>query len=385
MIIGIDIRNIGKKRTGDEAVFFNLTKNLTKIDAVNSYKLFTDITDENKISGIKKDLEINDKDNFEIISLKTRNKFTWNFWTLAKYLRKNPVDIYLTQYIVPWFVPKKIKIITIIHDISFNFYPQFIKKTDLFFLKTLIPHSLRRADKIIAVSEFTKNEIIKYYKINSDKVDFFLNAVSDEFLMQAQNMTDEKIKAAKEKYNLPEKYILYLGTFQPRKNLPMLIEAFVLVKLTGVKLVLAGGKGNNYDKNIDKFIKNYNLGQDIIFPGYIDEKDKAAVMAGAQVFCFPSLYEGFGIPILEAISAGVPVAASDIAPHQEIADGAAVFFNPQVAGELSQKLLELLNNNVSRNNLIIKGKEQANKFSWKKAAEKMLKIFEKLKFDNNSN
>ena len=133
MIIGIDIRNIGKKRTGDEVVFFNLTKTLAKIDMENEYKLFTDIIDTTVLQYIGVSLGIDNKKNFKIISLKTKNKFTWNFWTLPKYLRKNLVDIYFTQYITPWFVPKKIKIATIIHDISFNFYPQFIKFWDLFF------------------------------------------------------------------------------------------------------------------------------------------------------------------------------------------------------------------------------------------------------------
>lgn len=402
MNIGIDIRNIGKKRTGDEAVFFNLTKNLALIDSVNNYKLFTDITDEKIISQIKNNLGITrlvggpaSGNNFEIISLKTANKFSWNFWTLAKYLRKNPADIYLTQYITPWFVPRKIKIATIIHDISFNFYPQFIKFSDLFFLKKLIPMSLKRADKIIAVSQFTKEEIIKYYNplIGGDpeKIAVVHNAVADDFLEQAQNITEEKIKTVKEKYKLPEKYILYIGTLQPRKNIPALVEGFALLKSElssvkrSVKLVIAGGKGHNYDRLIDEIIEKNNLSENIIFPGYIDEEDKAAVMAGAEIFCFPSLYEGFGIPILEAMSAGVPVVASDIAPHREIAGEAALFFNPQIAGELSRKLREILQNNVFKNGLIDKGREQTKKFSWKKSAEKMLEVFQKIPIDNNSN
>ena len=176
MRIGIDIRNIGKKRTGDEMVFFNLVKNLAEIDNENNYKLFTDINNKETVVDIKKRLGIENKDNFEIISLKSSSKFIWNFWTLPNYLRKNPVDIYHTQYITPFFVSKKInhhtknphkrlwnnllvmlhlrksgvgvKIITIVHDISFNFYPRFIKFLDLFFLKILIPMSLRRADKV---------------------------------------------------------------------------------------------------------------------------------------------------------------------------------------------------------------------------------------------
>jgi glycosyltransferase involved in cell wall biosynthesis len=375
MKIGIDIRLIGKKQTGSEAVFFNLIKSLSSADKKNEYILFSDICNEKTIEEVSNNLEINNKINFQIICLKTANKFTWNFWTLPRYLRKNPVDIYLTQYITPFFVPKKIKIITIIHDISFNFYPQFIKKSDLFFLKILIPISLRRADKIIGVSKFTYDEIIKYYKINSKKVYWIHNAVSDDFI--AQDVSELKIKTVKEKYNLPDKFILYLGTLQPRKNIITLIEAYNLArpKMDDTKLVIAGGKSYNFDESIDTYIKKYQLEKDIVMPGFIDEKDKAALMKSALIFVFPSLYEGFGIPILEALTVGVPTIASDITPHREIAEKAVIYFNPNISGELTPKLIELLNNPVLRESLINEGYRQTKKFSWEKTAEKMLKIF----------
>ena len=382
MKIGIDIRNIGKKRTGDEVVFLNLTKNLARIDQENEYKLFTDTKNQEKLDEIRKNLEIENKNNFEIISLKSGNKFVWNFWTLPNYLRKNPVDIYLTQYITPWFVSKKIKIITIIHDISFNFYPQFIKKTDLFFLKKLIPRSLKRADKVLTVSRFTQDEIVKYYKIDPKKVDWFHNAVSEDFL--GQDISDRKIKTVREKYKLPEKYILYIGTLQPRKNIPALIEAFTLLKLEPVmknnpiRLVIAGGKGYNYDKLIDQLVKKNNLAEDVYFPGYINEEDKAALMKGADIFVFPSFYEGFGLPIVEAMSLGVPIIASDIPSHREIARDSALFFNPKVSGELAQKLRELLNNSVERSSLSERGIAQSQKFSWEESARKILSVFSKM-------
>lgn len=379
MKIGIDIRNIGKKRTGDEVVFFNLTKNLAIIDQKNEYKLFTDIIEENILEKIKKDLEIVDKNNFEIISLKTKNRFFWNFWALSKYLRKNPVDIYLTQYITPWFVSKKIKIATIIHDISFNFYPRFIKFFDLFFLKVLIPMSFKRADKIIAVSKFTQDEIIKYYKIDPKKVDWFHNAVSEDFL--TQDVSEEKIKAVKEKYKLPEKYILYIGTLQPRKNIPALIEAFALLKLEiaenfNLKLVIAGGKARNYDDLIDETIKKNNLVEDVFLPGYIAEEDKAAIMKGAEIFVFPSFYEGFGLPIIEAMSLDIPTIVSDIPSHREIAQNSALFFNPKISGELYKKIKEVIESDIVRNNLSRNSQEQIKTFSWRKSAEKIKGIFE---------
>lgn len=377
MTIGIDIRNIGKKRTGDEVVFFNLVKNLALIDKSNEYKLFTDIGDAGTLEKINNDLEIENCKNFEIVSLPTKNKFTWNFWTIQKYLRKNPVDIYLTQYITPFLVPKSIKIATIIHDISFKIYKQFIKVSDLFFLNILIPWSFKRADKIIAVSRFTRDEIIKYYRITPEKVDWIHNAVADDFLKQ--DTSPEKLEQVKNKYKLLEKFILYLGTLQPRKNIPTLIEAFSKINKDNIKLVIAGGKGHNFDRRISEAVKKYNLEEGIIFPGFIDEEDKVAVMKSAKVFCFPSFYEGFGIPILEAMSQGTPVIASDIPPHREIAGEAVIYFNPDNAQELADKLQKVIDNDNLRQELSQKGSEQVKRYSWRKTAEKLLGIFENMK------
>ncbi|MFA6047679.1 MAG: glycosyltransferase family 1 protein [Parcubacteria group bacterium] len=375
--IGIDIRNIGKYRTGDEVVFFNLVKNLAVIDANNDYKLFTDIADAETLKSIKKSLEIENKSNFEIISLPAANKFTWNFWTLPRYLQKNEVDTYLTQYITPFFVPKRIKIITIIHDVSFKVYKQFIKFSDLFFLNILIPRSLKRADKIIAVSQFTRDEIIKLYKIDADKVEWIHNAVAGDFL--SADLSEEKLKKVREKYKLPDKYILYLGTLQPRKNIPMLIEAFSVSKVEPWKLVIAGGKSHNFDPKIDEMVEKYNLQDKVVFPGFIDEEDKAAVMKAANIFCFPSFYEGFGIPILEAMSVGTPVIASNIAPHKEIAEYAILYFDPESSQELADRINSLVGNDNLRRELIQKGLEQVKKFSWEKTARKMIGIFEGMK------
>lgn len=377
MKIGIDIRNLGKKRTGDEAVFFNLVKNLALIDNANEYFLFTDISDAAILEEIRANLGIKDKPNFRIISLQSRNRFAWNFWTLPRHLRKKPVDIYHTQYITPWFVPRKIKIITVIHDISFNSFPQLIKFADLFFLKTLLPLSIRRADKVIGVSEFTQKEIIKYYKLDPKKTEFVHNAVGGDFYDQKYSV--EELEAIRKKYNLPEKFILYMGTLQPRKNLPLLIEAYAQARKdlgSQAKLVLAGTRGHNFDKRIDAEIEKSGLEKEIVFPGHIDAKEKPAIFRLANVFCFPSLYEGFGIPILEAFAAGTPVLVSDIPPHREVAGEAAEFFNPRDKDELTRKLISLCRNASARNDLVEKGRVALKNFSWPESARKMLAIYE---------
>jgi glycosyltransferase involved in cell wall biosynthesis len=376
--IGIDIRNIGKKRTGDEVVFFNLTKNLAQIDAQNEYFLYTDLTDPVVLKEITERLEIQDKRNFQIISLKTKNRFTWNFWTLQKYLRAHPVDVYLTQYITPFFVPTKIKILTIIHDISFKVYAKYIKFSDLFFLKILMPLSFRRADKIIGVSDFTAQEILKYYNVAEDKVTWIHNAVGDNFLAE---ISETQVADVKKKYNLPEKFILYVGTLQPRKNLPTLIEAYAKLPTetqAAIKLVLAGGRGHNYDTNIDKTIAKHSLQNNVFLPGFISEDDKPGIFKSSLLFCNPSFYEGFGITVLEAMTLGMPVIASDIPPHREVAGDSIVFFNPERSADLTDRLNNVINDTVMHANLAQKELIQAKNFLWKNTVRKLLEIFNNL-------
>ena len=381
MKIGIDIRNIGKKRTGDEVVFFNLVKNLAQIDTQNEYLLFTDILDKAVLQEISINLGIENKSNFTIIPLFAKNKFDWNFSVLSKYLKKNPIDIYHTQYILPFFIPKNIKLITTIHDVSFLAYPEHIKFMDLVFLKILIPWSLKRASKIIAVSEFTKSEIIKYYQIDSEKIEVAQNAVGENFLKSLVESESPFAQNIQSKYSLPKDFILYIGTLQPRKNLPFLVEAFAKIKkeIGETKLVLCGNRNaHNFDPKIALKIKEFSLEKEVFFPGFVEENDKPAIFKLAKAFCYPSLYEGFGIPILEAFASNTPVITSDILPHQEVAQNCALFFNPTNIEELSQEIKLILTDEKIRNNLIEKGKQKLDTFSWKKNAQKVLETYQKM-------
>jgi len=380
MKIAIDIRNIGKKRTGDEVVFFNLVKQFSIIDQENEYVLLTDRNPEQD-ADLKIEIEkLNLNSNLKVVALSENSagKFSWNAWLLPKYLRANPVDILLTQYITPFFVPKKVKIITIVHDVSFKVFPQMVGRMDLFFMNTLIPMSLKRANKIIGVSKFTADEILKYYKVEAKKVDWIHNAVADNFF---QEYSTEQLEAVRKKYNLPQKFILYIGTLQPRKNLPALIEAYIKIqteKRHGIGLVLAGGRGYNFDKKIEEFIKSYSLQDYVFLPGFIDEKDKPLIFRLAHVFCFPSFYEGFGIPVLEAMTLGIPVLASNIPPHIEISEGSISVFDVNNPKDFSEKLMQIVSNESLRADLTKNELAQAAKFSWRQTAQKMLGICQKL-------
>jgi len=371
MKIGIDIRMIGKKRTGDEAVFFNLVKNLTAIDKTNQYFLFTDRDPKKDVNLAGEIKKLNLGQNFEIIFVKETNRFCWNFWYLPAYLRKNPIDVFHTQYIAPFWLPKNVKLVLTIHDISFNHFPEYIKKSDLFFLKTLIPRSIRRADKIITVSESEKKNIIDFYGLSPEKVACAPNGVDFERFSRAYSA--EEKENVRKKYTLPEKFLLYIGTLQPRKNIPVAIEA---LKDLDMPLVLVGNqKATNFDKKIDDSIGKYNLQKSVIFPGWIDEEDKSALLQMATCFIFPSLYEGFGIPVIEAMAAGTPVICADIPVLHEIGSGAALFCDPKNSKDFAEKIHSVLSDENLRHNLIEKGIKVAKKYTWQKTAEKTLEIY----------
>jgi len=398
MKIGIDARLIGKKRTGDEIYFFNLIKNLSRrsLASTEEYFLFVD-RDPEKDENLKREInKLELKDNFKIIFLDFPNRFTWNFWGLSQYLKKNPVDfagntesnslnahsrkissgidIFHTQYIAPFGLPKKIKLVLTIHDISFNFFPQYIKKSDLFFLKTLLPRSIRRANKILTVSQSERKNIVDFYKIPPEKVDFVYNGV--DFERFSQNYSEEQKEKVRKKYKLPEKFVLYIGTFQPRKNIPVLVEA---MRKLDANLVLVGDrKAYNFDKRIEEVIEKNNLSTQVIFPGWVDEEDKPLLLQMAICFVFPSLYEGFGIPVIEAMAAGTPVVCSDIPVLREVGGEAALFCSPQKSSVFAENIKKVMPNSDWRDNLIQKGKKIARKFTWQKMAEKIWEIYKSL-------
>jgi glycosyltransferase involved in cell wall biosynthesis len=392
MKIGIDIRVVGKKRTGEETYVKNLIKNLLKIDQKNQYFFYTDTNDKKIISEIKNKIDSNNQfGNYNIIPVLPASKMFWTFLTLPKFLRKNPVDILHVQHITPQFLPFETKLITTIHDVSFNVFPQHIKKSDLFFLKTLIPSSLKKADKIITVSEFTKKEVVSFYKVNKDKVEAIYNGgVGDKF--KNINFNEEKRREIKRRYNLPKYFILYVGTLQPRKNIPFLIDGFENLrkehkdnqKIKEIKLVIVGSQeGHNYDQEIDKKLEELknnkrNVYNDIIFTGYVKDLELPWFYKMADVFCFPSLYEGFGLPLIEAMTMGKPVLCSDSSCHKEIAAEGALYFQESDLENFTKSLFEIIMNEDKKTLLREKGRERSRFFSWEKCARQTLEAYRNL-------
>jgi len=389
MKIGIDIRAIGHQRTGDETYTLQLIKSLAKLDTENEYFLYTDTIAEENLDKIKKLLSI-DGDNFKVISVNPANKLLWTMYSLPRRAKKDKLDILHVQYIAPLFLSKSIKLITTIHDISFVRYPEFISRKDLFILNLLIRPSLRVADSIIAISRFTKDEIVDVYNVDRGKVRVIYNGgVAQEFkeVIDSKNVLEFRAK-----YGIIKPYLLFLGTLQPRKNITFLIEAFVELKaryenkdkIRELALVIRGKRGgHNYDRKIDEVLddvknKYPQIYKQIKFIGYISNEEIPFIFKGAEAFCFTSVYEGFGLPLLEAMTVETPVVASSDSCFPEIVKDAGVIYKTGVKEDWVSKVDELINNENLQSNVIQKGKRRAKFFSWEKNAKKMIELYEEL-------
>lgn len=389
MKIGFDIRAVGKNRTGDETVTRQLMNNLLMIDKEDDFLLFTDEERANTLEKIKKKF-YSEKEKFKVCSVLPSRKAFWTFWSLPNFLRKYPTDMLHVQYITPFWLPKNIKLITTIHDISFARFPEFIAKKDLILLKIFIPLSLRRADKIIAVSEFTKKEIIDVYKINENKIEVVYNGGASENFFG--KISDKKITQFIEKNQLPNDFILYVGTLQPRKNVSFLLRSFVEFKqkfkanekVAKLNLVIGGDKsGHNYDKSIDlemtRIEKKFpQIAKQIFFSGFISDENLPLFYKAAKTVCICSKYEGFGLPAIEAMASETPVLSTDESCMKEICADAAMIYKHGESDDFVEKLFQIVNNEECVAELIQKGTERANDFSWKEAAKKTLQVYKKL-------
>jgi glycosyltransferase involved in cell wall biosynthesis len=376
VIVGIDVRLVTEERTGDSMVFRYLTRALLASSETGFlYRLYTHVVDEESLQRLKELLDCTERDDVEIVSLSgSSNRFIWNGYSLPRELQRRPVDIYHTQYIAPLWLPRKTKLVTHVHDISFAAHPEWIAPKDRFFLHLLIPRSLKRSDLLIVPSDFTRTEIEEYYPAMRGKIKVVPNAVGEEWL---RSENDETIKLeVQKKYNLTKRYIVAAGTMQPRKNIPYLIQLWKErpASLQEVGLVLTGNPmGHHVDERIDSRDQS-----GIIFTGYVDIDELRAIVAGAEILAFPSLYEGFGIPLLEAFATGVPVLASDIPPFREVGALAIAYIDPRNLAHGKEVLYSLLIDEARKKRLVEAGRSRLALYNWEKSALLLSEAYQSL-------
>lgn len=312
-----------------------------------------------------------------------KGNFLWSqlFLPLNLYFL-NKIDIFFSPaHYTPRFCSSPL--IVTIHDLSYFYYPEEFLKKDLYQLKNWTKYSVEKAKKVIAVSKTTKKDLMKWYNLPEEKIEVIYNGF-------------EKLKIKNLGFDLPDgrqdknlklkikNYLLFVGTLQPRKNLLVLIDAFDKFVKTNkdFKLIITGKKGWLYEKIFQK-VKDLKLEKKIVFTDHVSDDKLTWLYKNAFCLIMPSLYEGFGIPLLEAMSNNCPVISSFSSSLPEIGGDACLYFDPQDSDDLLDKINQLITNEQLRNDLVQKGKERVRLFSWKKSAEETLKVI-KSAYDQNS-
>ncbi len=256
-----------------------------------------------------------------------------------------------------------------IHDLAYEFFPDLFLPSDLYKLKNWTRLAVKSATQVIAVSEATKNDLVNLYKVEPDKITVVHNGYDADFF-NLKTPPNNQILA---NYSLTKNsYILFLGTIQPRKNAIKLVQAFHLLKAQGYKgkLVIAGGIGWMADQTLS-VIKESPESKDIILTGYVSDDARKALYANADVYVLPSLYEGFGVPAIEAMSCGAPVAVSDNSSLPEVVGDAGLYFNASDPEGMAEAILLL---KKDRESWVKKSLARAKLFSWEKCAKETLKV-----------
>lgn len=292
-----------------------------------------------------------------------KGPFLWTqfFLPLRLILKKN-IDVFFSPaHYSPRFSP--VPLVVTIHDLAFFYYPQEFLKEDLYKLRHWSGQSLKNARRVIAVSKNTKKDIVKFYNVPSEKIEVVYNGY-------------EKPTSPKRLPNHPDRpYFLFTGTLQPRKNVPFLVRAFRAFHENNpaFRLVLAGKRGWLYDE-IFAEIKKSGVERFIILAGYVTDHELISLYKNAHAFIMPSLYEGFGVPLLEAMSFGCPVISSFVSSLPEVGGDACLYFDPRNERDLTEKMDLIGKNEALRKELVAKGFDRVKLFSWKKCAEDTLRV-----------
>lgn len=261
-----------------------------------------------------------------------------------------------------------------VHDLSFMRHPECFSAGLLAYLMDAVPRAVRRADLILADSESTRSDLCELLSVARDRVAVVYPGVEPHFVPQVGHA---EIEVVLRRYGIRRPYILGLGTLQPRKNFPRLIRAFDLLRKEHQlphQLVIGGGRGWLYEE-IDQTIADLSLQRDVLLAGFVSDEDLPMLYSAADVFAFPSLYEGFGIPILEAMGCGTPVVTSTTSSLPEVAGDAALLVSPDDIEALAHAMWRLIDDGALRNDLRARGFSRVKQFTWERAAQDLLGIY----------
>ena len=373
MLIGIDAsRALRARRTGTERYSLEIIRHLLRLPqaAGHSWRLYTDGQDIDALQ----DLAV-PASNVDICRMPARR--LWTHRTLASEIVRRPPDVlFVPAHVVPWLPPWRHLPPTVvtIHDLGYHVFPAAHTRSQRLYLELSTRWSVTAATRVIAVSQATAADLVRFYDVDLAKIDVVYEACAEPSIVEPDRLADSQ-----QRWRLRRPYALFVGTLQPRKNLVRLAQAYAqLLHRNSVAwdLVLAGAPGWLSDKLMAD-IEGMGLGDRLHLLGYVADDDLPALLQGARFFCYPSLFEGFGLPVLEAQSYGVPVMTSTNSSLPEVAGDAALLVDPTDVDAIAAAMLRLSQDEALRQQLIEAGYANVKRFSWEKAARETLAVLEK--------
>lgn len=370
MRVGFDASRVfDRERTGTENYSYELLHALGRLDKQNEYLVYT--------RGVVRTREFGIFKNFQFINISW--PLLWTQAGLALRTWKDKLDVlFIPAHTLPVFKRPGLKTVVTLHGLEYEYLPQYYKFPQKHYLTWSTRFAVEKADRIIAVSEFTKNDLLTRWGTQAQKIKVVQEGVNIKRYRKI--IYSSKLKQILSKYNISHPYVLFVGVVQPRKNLVRLIEAFSIIKDSckskgkgGLNLVIAGKLGWMYAE-ILKAPQKYGVKDRVKFLGFVKEADLPALFKQALVYIQPSLTEGFGLPVLEAMAAGTPVIASRSGALPEVVGEAGLFTDPLSVLEMANSLRLVIENRNLREELVGRGYKRVKKFTWEKTAKETLGV-----------
>jgi glycosyltransferase involved in cell wall biosynthesis len=366
MKIAIDVHSLGTQSGGNETYCRQLLRGLAQSPGTNQYELF--YTNPSALTAVD-----SGSGAFHFTPI-PKNPIVRICAVLPRLLAQTKPDIFHAQYVLPPFV--KTRTVLAIHDLAHEHFPEFFHPVEALRMKTLVRWSAKRASHIMTISEFSAADIARRFDLPRERITVAYLAASPDFHPRDRAQSQKYLAR---KYGLTFPFILYVGRIQARKNLPRLVEAYARLRKQGLdaRLVMVGKRDWQSEQLLAK-IKDLGLEDSVIFPGFVPFEDLPLFYNAAEVFVFPSFFEGFGLPVVESMASGVPTITSFGSSLEEVAGDGALLIDPSDTGSITDALGKVLGDPGLRQDLAIRGLERSKEFTAGNLAEKALAVYRSL-------
>ena len=367
---------VGTQETGNETYVKYLIQALQRLDRPDVQ--FDVLQTGESTSPLDPDLPTR---GFRLLQVRPAHSVGRICWGIPNLVRQEQVDVLHMTYNAPFWTQQSAQVV-MVHDLAYKLYPRYYAPRVRLVLSTLVPLSARRAERVVVPSEQTKKDVAREYGVPEFKIVVTPEAAAPEFrLIEGR----ARLAATLTRYGIDKPYILAVGNLEPRKNLARILRVYAALLQIGTlahRLVIVG-QAHWQGSAVGQAIKQYGLEQNVVLTGYVPTEELVDLYNEASVFCYPSLYEGFGLPILEGMSCGAPVITSRVASMPEVAGDAACLIDPTSEQELAQALERILTDDGLRREMRAEGLRRAASFNWERTAERTLLAYEEAQSEHS--